>query len=426
MEATLDAASNVPSVPSVPLDRRRRLGGWLPEGEAKLAAFRTELVAQARSRPTKTPSVAAVRALANLVDSEPALRMHLARAINEARDHGYELGYQNSAELLLAIDHVVTCAPRFSEKSLVVCPLNALLDWPMCMPSGYALFRDRRFNDALKAVLNGWSAFLSGPHSRAYLNTQAPDGWFCPEATRRIGMEQFLCDASQPYWGFTSWNDFFTRRFRAGMRPVAGEEDSKLIVSACEAAPYNISHDARYEDAFWIKAQPYSLRDIFGPDKASLAERFAGGCVYQAFLSAYNYHRWHAPVSGTIVETYHVEGTYYSCAESEGVDPEGLNDSQGYSVAMAARAVITIACDDPAVGTVAGVFVGMAEVSSCMIGVTPGQHVCKGEELGFFQYGGSTYCLFFEPNVIDTFLVQPPFSQDTPAVNVNAALARAR
>lgn len=414
------------AAPNVPLDRRRRLGGWLPEGEAQLAAFRTELVAQALSRPTKTPSVAAVRALAALIDGEPALRMHLARAIDEAKGRGYQLGYQDSAELLLAIDHVVTCAPRFSESSLVVCPLNALLDWPMCMPSGYGLFRDRRFNDALKAVLNGWSAFLGGPHSRAYLNAHAPDGWFCAEATHRIGMDQFLCDPSQPYWGFASWNDFFTRRFRAGARPVAGEDDTKLIVSACEAAPYNISHGARYEDAFWIKAQPYSLRDIFGPGKAPLAERFSGGSVYQAFLSAYNYHRWHAPVSGTIVDTYHVDGTYYSCAESEGPDPEGLNDSQGYSAAVAARAVITIACDDPAVGTVGCVFVGMAEVSSCMIDVTPGQHVRKGEELGFFQYGGSTYCLFFAPGVIDAFFVQPPFSHDTPPVHVNTALARAR
>lgn len=419
-ETTLEAA------PNVPLDRRRRLGNWLPEGEAQLAAFRAELVAQALSRPSKTPSVAAVRALANLIDGEPALRMHLARAIDEAKERGYELGYQDSAELLLAIDHVVTCAPRFSEKALVVCPLNALLDWPMCMPSGYALFRDRRFNDALEAVLNGWSAFLSGPHSRAYLNTREPDGWFSPEATRRIGMEQFLCDPSQPYWGFTSWNDFFTRRFRAGMRPVAGEDDNKLIVSACEAAPYNISHDARDEDAFWIKAQPYSLRDIFGPGKAHLAELFSGGSVYQAFLSAYNYHRWHAPVAGTIVDTFHVDGTYYSCVESEGADPEGLNDSQGYSAAMAARAVITIACDDPAVGTVGCVFIGMAEVSSCMVDVTPGQHVCKGEELGYFQYGGSTYCMFFQPGVVDAFVVQPPLSHDTPPVRVNAALARAR
>ena len=412
---------------TVPLERRRRLGGWLPEPEAKLGAFRRELVAQALARQRRAPTAATVQALAHLIDTTPILRMHLTRAIEEAQANGYVLGYSNTAELLLAIDHVVTCAPRFSESSLVVCPLNALLDWLMCMPSGYALFRDGRFNAALKAVLKGRGSFLSGPHSRAYLNAQPPDGWFCTEAVKRIGMEEFVCDPAQPYWGFASWNDFFTRRFRAGARPVA-DDDPKLIVSACEAAPYNIRHGTRLEDAFWIKAQPYSLRDVFGTGKLETAQQFVEGCVYQAFLSAYNYHRWHAPVGGTIVEAYHLDGTYYSCLEAEGTDPEGLNDSQGYSTAMAARAVITIACDDPAMGTIGCVFVGMAEVSSCVIDVTPGQHVHKGEELGFFQYGGSTYCLFFAPGVVgaDAFSVQPPLSHDTAVVKVNAALARAR
>ena len=72
-----------------------------------------------------------------------------------------------------------------------------------------------------------------------------------------------------------------------------------------------------------------------------------GGSVYQAFPSAYDYHRWHAPVSGTIAKTYLIDGTYYSDAESEGVDPGGLNDSQGYATAVAARAVIVIDCEDP-------------------------------------------------------------------------------
>ena len=42
----------------------------------------------------------------------------------------------------------------------------------------------------------------------------------------------------------------------------------------------------------------------------------------------------------------------------------GQNDSQGYGAAMAARAIITIACDDPDLGTVGCVFIGMAEVDA--------------------------------------------------------------
>ena len=60
---------------------------------------------------------------------------------------------------------------------------------------------------------------LGGPHSRAHLDTSAPDGWFCDAASKRIGLSQFQYRDDQPHGGFTSWNDFFTRRFRDGARP---------------------------------------------------------------------------------------------------------------------------------------------------------------------------------------------------------------
>lgn len=56
-------------------------------------------------------------------------------------------------------------------------------------------------------------------------------------------------------------------------------------------------------DEFWLKDNRYSLVDMFGGikyNKEYLAEHFTGGTVYQAFLSALSYHRWHAPVDGVI------------------------------------------------------------------------------------------------------------------------------
>ena len=59
------------------------------------------------------------------------------------------------------------------------------------------------------------------------------------------------------------------------------------------------------------------------------ARSFVGGTVYQAFLDAHSYHRWHSPVSGTVRSATVLEGTYYSEAEPEGEDPEGPKKSQG-------------------------------------------------------------------------------------------------
>jgi len=72
---------------------------------------------------------------------------------------------------------------------------------------------------------------------------------------------------------------------------------------------------------------------------------------------------------------------------------------------VAARAVFILEADDPVIGLVAFVPVGMSEVSSCVIDptVTAGRHVDEGDDLGYFQFAGSTHCLVFQPGAIDSF-----------------------
>lgn len=66
-------------------------------------------------------------------------------------------------------------------------------------------------------------------------------------------------------------------------------------------------------DEFWLKDNRYSLNDMFG--KRGLSKKygslFVGGTIYQAYLSAMNYHQWHSPVDGRIVDVYKIPGTYY-------------------------------------------------------------------------------------------------------------------
>jgi phosphatidylserine decarboxylase len=103
---------------------------------------------------------------------------------------------------------------------------------------------------------------------------------------------------------------------------------------------------------------------------------------------------------------HQVEGSYYAEASSEGFDPAGPNNSQGYIAHVATRALIFIEADEPAIGLVCLMPVGMAEVSSCALSVKEGQRVKKGDEIGFFQFGGSTHCLVFRRGVIGEFALQ--------------------
>lgn len=213
---------------------------------------------------------------------------------------------------------------------------------------------------------------------------------------------EYVCDPDAKHYGFTSWDDFFTRRFRPEVRDIDEKyvNDANVIVNACESAPFAISHDVKALDQFWVKGQPYSLMHMLDHDPT--AERFVGGTIYQAFLSALSYHRWHAPISGTVVKTSLVPGTYFS--ESQyydfpDTDPDAPDASQGYITAVATRALIFIQADNEKIGLMCFVAVGMADVSTCDIGVYEGQHITKGQEIGMFHFGGSTYCLVFRPEV---------------------------
>jgi phosphatidylserine decarboxylase len=409
----------------------RRRAGWLPEDQDDLESWLAGHRERVEARGEQVALHPVLAEFQELMDTDPVVRMYMNQMIAQVPStKPYRKRHlQSVKQMMRLINEVMTMAPEFGpQSSMVATPLGALLDWTMGTPAGFAAYRDPRINAMLKKILTAWCEFLSSGDSLYVLNDSS-SGWKSPEAQRTVGMEQYEHDPEDEHWGFASWNDFFTRRFRDGERPVASPDDDKVIVSACESTPYGISTDVRRQDRFWIKSQPYSLEDMLANDDS--VDQFVGGTVYQAFLSAINYHRWHSPVAGTIVRAFVKEGTYYSEADSEGKDAVEPTNSQSYLTHVAARAIILIEADDPVIGVMAFVPVGMSEVSSCMIDskVTPGYQVQKGEELGYFQYGGSTHCLVFRRGAIAEFTlaaIPQPHDPKAPLMLVRSKLATAR
>src|SRR5579859_1697137 len=407
----------------------RRQAGWLPEDQDDLESWLDGHRERVEAKGEQVVLHPVLTELQELIDTDPVVRMYLNQMIAQVPGgKPYRKRHLESLEQMLRmINEVLTTAPEFGA-NMVATPLGAILDWAMGTPAGFAAFRDPLVNAILKKVLNAWCEFLSSGDSLYVLN-DSPSGWKCAEARRAVGIEQYEHDPRDAHWGFASWNDFFTRRFKDGQRPVASPDDDKVIVSACESTPYGIATDVQRQDRFWIKSQPYSLQDMLANDES--VDQFVGGTVYQAFLSATNYHRWHSPVAGRIVRAFVQPGTYYSEADSEGADAVEPKKSQSYLAHVAARAIILIEADDPVIGLVAFVPVGMSEVSSCIIGpdIQPGHHVAKGDELGYFQFGGSTHCLVFRPGVIADFslaAVPQPHDPNAPLVLVRSRLATAK
>lgn len=161
-----------------------------------------------------------------------------------------------------------------------------------------------------------------------------------------------------------------------------------------------------------------------------LASLFVGGTIYQAFLSALSYHRWHCPVSSTIEKIHFEDGTYYAenfyegFVKPTGPDPAAPDKSQSYITQVAARPLVYIKADNPDIDLICAVFVGVAEVFSCEIFKCEGDHIEKGEELGTFHFGGATHCLLSQPKVNLKFVPTPPFKNVNLRVNSTLAIVK--
>ncbi len=352
-----------------------------------------------------------MRKFKKMIDENPITRMLFTQMIDQVplyygeNPEKYPPPYRylkSVDQMVCLINEAIGKAPEYNNTELVGFPINGILNWTMGVPAGFAAYRVESVNAMFREILDVYGVFLDSEQSLTVLK-KGSGSWRSEEAERALKMEQYDYDPEGEYWGFSSWNDFFTRKFEDidKSRPVAEPDNHKVIVSAADSEVFNIASNVKRSDWFWVKSQPYSLVDMLDSDK--YVDRFVGGDVYQAFLSATKYHRWHSPVSGRIVKAYIKQGTYYSATESEGEDPGSPNLSQGYIAHVATRAIIYIEADDPGIGLICIMPVGMAEVSSCKLSVKVGDPVQKGDELGYFQYGGSTHCLVFQPGVIKRF-----------------------
>jgi phosphatidylserine decarboxylase len=409
-----------------------RLGGWLPVDPRHLSRWLEINIAEAEQRNASLHPV--VQDFRDMIENDPVMNMYFTLMFEQQprsapKPGSGDVKLENYEQMLVVMNHILTTAPTFDVTAMVGCPINAILDYPMITPAGLAAFADPRVNEMLRRLLSVWAEFLDSEASR-YVLDDSPAGWLSPVARESLRLHEFRIDPDAESYGFKSWNDFFIRRFQPGRRPVARPDDQKAIVSACESQPYRIQTQVNEHDTFWMKSQPYSVRHMLN---GNFVEQFVGGTVYQAFLSADNYHRWHSPVTGTIRKLQKVPGTYYAEAASERFDPAGPTNSQGYITHVATRALIFIEADYSGIGLMCLVAVGMAEVSSCELvdqegkPLKEGQKVEKGDQLGFFQFGGSTHCLVFRPGVISEFVVEAipegEHGQASPIVKVNSLLA---
>lgn len=218
-------------------------------------------------------------------------------------------------------------------------------------------------------------------------------GWRMRGAKSRTRIAPFIerygldaADFAQGVEVFRSFDDFFSRKLKPSARPVVSGE-------AVAAFPADGRHlgfqDVSEARAIYAKGQAFDLAAFLGD--AALAEHYRRGTLVCSRLCPVDYHRFHFPVAGTPGEAQWINGWLYS------VNPIALRNDVRY-LWENKRAVVALA--GGAWGQVLLVVVGATNVGSTTFTYAPDVSAAKGDETGFFSFGGSFVATLFEPGKI--------------------------
>ena len=308
--------------------------------------------------------------------------------------------------------------------------VDSMFEHVQNMPDGSPNFwKNKNIND-LYAFLNEWFytlpttangldkiiefslLYYHNPYGLRFVNQEPGLSWtiyFVEEEGKFMDSKQstgkipeWLADSSlhndeyeNPSAGFNSFNQFFTRNLKPGMRPIARENDNSVITSPVDGIVNWINYDLKPDSALPVKGRmKLNIDQLLGHSK--LANHFIGGTGAAIILLPQNYHHYHSPVTGTLVESKEDVGNRLFGSQvldffyRELLTNAFENFKHGYFIIKTEQ-----------YGYVAVVPIGFETVGSVVFedrvnNIHAGQevHVTKGEKLGHFAYGGSMVMVF--------------------------------
>jgi phosphatidylserine decarboxylase precursor len=324
--------------------------------------------------------------LKHLLEAHPEWGQLLLDSLKEAKEIALRRGMERARNWPDTIEKYLA----FIDKSAKLVPhqdypretFNTLATfyWLLDQPSGRKLQESDEFNEWMHDFARAWGSFLDTPESAAGIPSFEKDPAYA--------VWQYMPNPS----GWLTFNQFFAREMRQGLRPIAGINNDDIVVSPADSTfkeKFHIDADSRVT----IKhTHTYSVLDLLedSPYKAD----FHGGLFAHAFLGPSDYHRFRAPVRGTVLECRAITGRVYLDVQinSEGEFEAADSAGDGYEFTQE-RGLIVF---DSPVGLVACLPIGMAQVSSVNMTAVEGAYLRKGEEFGYFAFGGSDIILLFQ------------------------------
>lgn len=209
-----------------------------------------------------------------------------------------------------------------------------------------------------------------------------------PKSKKKIQpfIDSYKIDASEfldPVDSYSSFNDFFIRKLKPSARPITNGNDIAVLPAD---GRYLVFENIFREEGFLVKGKKFTLEKLLQNDKR--AHKYAQGSMVMARLAPVDYHRFHFPCNCTPEEPKLINGPLYS------VNPIALR--KNIEILNENKRMITPLKTEH-FGTVLFIEVGATNVGSIHQTFQPGKPYAKGDEKGYFSFGGSSLILLFEP-----------------------------
>uniref|UniRef100_A0A0E0CD81 Phosphatidylserine decarboxylase proenzyme 2 n=1 Tax=Oryza meridionalis TaxID=40149 RepID=A0A0E0CD81_9ORYZ len=198
-----------------------------------------------------------------------------------------------------------------------------------------------------------------------------------------------LDEIKDPLESFKTFNEFFVRQLKPGARPIACYEQDTIATCAADSRLTTFS-SVDESTRLWIKGRKFSIEGLLGKDVHS--DALCNGSLVIFRLAPQDYHRFHVPVSGTMEKFVEIPGCLYT------VNPIAVNSKYCNVFTENKRVVSIISTSE--FGKVAFVAIGATMVGSIEFLKEEGDYVHKGDEFGYFAFGGSTVICVFEKDAI--------------------------
>ncbi len=205
--------------------------------------------------------------------------------------------------------------------------------------------------------------------------------------------------------GWLTFNQFFAREALPGLRPVAGLNDDNIIVSPADAKFKRI-YDINENSELIIngkatssigrvkKTHEYSIPELI--KGSGYEDAFKNGIFMHSFLSPYDMHRFCSPVSGEVKFSTAVQKrVYLEVVINEKGEYDAPDNTEGGYEFTQTRGILILDTGEEH-GIVAVIPIGMAQVSSVNMNATKGVNLYKGQEFGYFLFGGSDIIMLFQ------------------------------